>query len=209
MTNPWLDIPLEDYEGHMTSPAVQQLEVLSDLFAEALAFRRPATVAVLGVAGGNGLDRVDSAITERVVGLDINPIYLDAVSERYAHLRGLELHCVDLKKQVFDTKLHPVQLVHASLFFEFAGVDTGLDNALKLVAPDGAISVVLQRPSSSESTVGKSGFASLQRLQTHVTLIDPLDFCALMHQQGFQLIHETENSLVGGKAFWMGIFVRP
>jgi hypothetical protein len=51
MGNPWLSLPLEDYEGHMNSPEVWQLGVLCDLFAEALAICRPASIAILGVAG--------------------------------------------------------------------------------------------------------------------------------------------------------------
>jgi hypothetical protein len=71
MANPWLNIPLADYEGHMGSAQVQQLDALSELFAEALERCRPASIAVLGIAGGNGLDRVDSGITKRIVGIDI------------------------------------------------------------------------------------------------------------------------------------------
>lgn len=63
LANPWLSIPLEDYEGHMSSPEVGQLDALAELFGEALEYRRPASVAVLGVADGNGLDRVDPKIT--------------------------------------------------------------------------------------------------------------------------------------------------
>ena len=60
MSNSWLQIPLSDYEGHMNSAMVQQLRALSDLFAQALASRQPASVAIAGIAGGNGLDRAAS-----------------------------------------------------------------------------------------------------------------------------------------------------
>ncbi len=77
VANPWLSIDLADYEGHMSAPSVGQLEVLSDLFEEVLRYCRPESVAVLGVAGGNGLDRIDTADTKRVVGVDIHPGYLE------------------------------------------------------------------------------------------------------------------------------------
>jgi hypothetical protein len=96
MANPWLSIPLEDYEGHMNSREVHQLDALSELFAEALACCRPQSVAVLGIAGGNGLDRIDRTITKRIVGLDVNPSYLEAVRHRYSSSEDLELWCVDL-----------------------------------------------------------------------------------------------------------------
>jgi hypothetical protein len=41
MSNPWLNIPLAGYEGHMRSDKVQQLDALSKLFAAALERCRP------------------------------------------------------------------------------------------------------------------------------------------------------------------------
>ncbi|HEY3739808.1 MAG TPA: hypothetical protein VGL53_08185, partial [Bryobacteraceae bacterium] len=116
--NPWLHIPLADYEGHMASPDVAQLDALADLFAEALAIRRPDSVAVLGVAGGNGLDRIDWDVTRRVLGFDINPSYLEAVRLRFGD--AVELHCVDLATGPV-AGIDPVKLVHAALVFEPAG----------------------------------------------------------------------------------------
>src|SRR5437667_3575240 len=133
MSNPWLCIPLSEYEGHMSSAAVQQFIALSDLFAEALGLCRPGSIAVLGIAGGNGLDRIDASVTKRVVGLDINQSYLDAVRVRSSALGGLELHCVDLATE--SVALEPLDLVHAAMVFEHAGVGRCLENALALVAP--------------------------------------------------------------------------
>jgi hypothetical protein len=36
MFTPWLSIPLEDYEGRMGYPGVQQLTALAELFKRAL-----------------------------------------------------------------------------------------------------------------------------------------------------------------------------
>jgi threonine dehydrogenase-like Zn-dependent dehydrogenase len=206
MSNPWSDIPLADYEGHMNAPEVWQLGALSDLFAEAVALRRPASVAILGVAGGNGLDRIDGAVTSRVVGLDVNPLYLDAVRQRYAELLGLELDCVDLAEETIS--IEPVQLVHAALVFEHTGVGRALENAISLVAAGGALSVVLQLPGEAGQDVGKGGFASIQKLVLHFSLIDPAGFRAAMEERDFRLVHETRRALPAGKAFWMGIFLR-
>jgi hypothetical protein len=206
MPNPWLDIPLADYEGHMNSPEVQQLEVLSDLFAEAISFRPPSSIAVLGVAGGNGLDRIDGNITSRVVGLDVNPQYLDAVRHRYSHHPRLELHCIDLAEQAIN--IEPVQLVHAALVFEHTGVSRALENAISLVADAGALSVVLQLPSKVSHEIGRGGFASMQKLASHFSLIDPAVLRAALEERAFRLIHETSRELPASKAFWMGIFLR-
>jgi hypothetical protein len=204
MSNPWLNIPLSDYEGHMGSAQVQQLDVLSDLFAEALGCCRPASIAVLGIAGGNGLERVDSGTTKRIVGLDINPLYLEEVRRRYAGKFALELHCVDLAERLVN--LAPVQLVHAALVFEHAGVDLCLENALSLVAPGGAFSVVLQLPSESEAGVGASAFPTMQSLKPHFSLIDPGWFKGTLAQRGFGLTHQEQRSLPAGKSLWMGVF---
>ena len=73
MANPWLSIPLQDYEGHMGRDNAQQLSVLSELFKRALDICTPDSVAVLGIAGGNGLEHLDhcSALQLRRVRTEI------------------------------------------------------------------------------------------------------------------------------------------
>jgi len=204
MPNPWLSIPLSDYEGHMESPEVRQLGILSELFAETLSRCRPGSVAVLGIAGGNGLDHIDGAITKRVVGLDVNPAYLEAARSRFARKCDLELHCVDLAEQRVD--LEPVQLVHAALVFEHAGVDLCLENAISLVAPGGALSVVLQLPAEAQQNVGASRFSAMQTLKSHFQFVDPAWLSRKLAERNFRLMHQTRRSMPAGKGFWMGIF---
>ena len=207
MSNPWLAVPLSEYEQHMSSVEVQQLGALSDLFAEATGCCRPFSIAVLGIAGGNGLDHIDSSITARVVGLDLNPLYLDAVRQRYSHLPGLELHCVDLSEQ--HVELEPVQLVHAALIFEHAGADCCLENAISMIVPGGNLSVVLQLPTESGQTVGASQFSSIQNLKHHFCVISSAWLCESLAGRGFRLIHQTTRALPAGKGFWAGIFSAP
>ena len=204
MSNPWLEIPLADYEGHMGSPEVQQLRALSDLFAEALAFTQPASVAIAGIAGGNGLDRIATVTTRRIVGLDINPEYLEAVRNRYGDLPGLELLDVDLSATPAPTE--PVDLLHAALFFEHAGFDQSLDNTLALIAPHGTCSIVLQLPGGI--SIGPSGFASLQNLKSTFKLVPPDHVKRELQTRGFVLTTEKQVAVPGEKAFWMGIFRR-
>ena len=161
---------------------------------------------MLGIAGGNGLDHVVGNITGRIVGLDVNPLYLEEVRRRYAGKCDLELHCVDLAAQPVD--LEPLQLVHAALVFEHAGVDLCLKNALSLVAPCGFLSAVLQLPSDFEQGVSASQFPSIQRLKSHFSLIGPAWFHDTLTQHEFSLRHEVRRSLVSGKSLWMGVFGR-
>jgi endonuclease/exonuclease/phosphatase family metal-dependent hydrolase len=50
LKNPWLYIPVADYEGHMACREVRQLDALADLFAEAVEFAQAE-------CGERGLDR--------------------------------------------------------------------------------------------------------------------------------------------------------
>jgi SAM-dependent methyltransferase len=204
--NPWLALPLEDYEGHMGSEAVGQLQPLADLFGEALARLRPRSVAVLGVAGGNGLEHVDATITTRVVGIDVNAAYLDATRQRFPELRGLELHCADLQHDLLDVA--PVSLVHAALVFEHAGTARCLDNAVSLVSAGGHLSVVLQLPSDQHAGVTPTAFASMATLADDFALVDPHQLRRVLAQRGLRLTHQARLTLSTGKAFWSGYFER-
>jgi len=206
MANPWLNVPLADYEGHMNSPGVAQLEALSELFAEALKQCRPESVAVMGIAGGNGLERIDSSVTHRVVGIDINPAYLDVVRQRFGHMQGLDLMCANLAEKIVT--LPPVQLVHAALVFEHAGAGPCLDNALSMVGHGARLSVVLQLPSETEPGVGNGRFPSMQTLSAGFILIDPATLRETIEARGFRIVCESRRGLPAGKAFWMGLFAQ-
>ena len=190
----------------MGSAGVQQLSVLSELFKRALERSHPESVAVLGMAGGNGLEQINSAVTKRIVGLDINPRYLDTVQQRLGVLSGLELHCRDLTER--DFSLAPVALVHAALIFEHVGLGVALENALSLVAPGGALSVVLQLSSDAEQAVASTRYTSMQTLKQDFALIDISEFQRLLGPKGFQLVEQENRSLPAGKALWLGVFVQ-
>ncbi|HEY6990015.1 MAG TPA: class I SAM-dependent methyltransferase [Bryobacteraceae bacterium] len=206
MSNPWLAIPLEDYEGHMRSPGVEQLAILADLFKRVLSSYRPESVAVLGVAGGNGLEQIDRTVTKRIVGVDINQRYLDEVRRRFGALAGLELHCCDLAER--KPKLAPVALVHAALIFEHVGLDTALENALSLVATSGWLSVVLQLPSEEEQGVAPTRYASMQMLKQDFALIGTRELQRRLRPRGFELVQQQIRSLPAGKAVWLGVFAK-
>lgn len=205
--NPWLALPLDDYEGHMGSASVNQLAPLADLFGEALARLRPRSVAVLGVAGGNGLDHVDGTLTTRVVAVDVNPAYLDATKARFPDLRGLELRCADLEHDDLHD-IEPVSLVHAALLFEHAGTGRCLDNAVSLVARGGHLSVVLQMPSEGQAAVTPTAFESMATLAGDFAFVDPHQLRRVLAQRELRLTHQARRTLSSGKAFWSGYFER-
>ena len=158
-----------------------------------------------GVAGGNGLERIDCAVTRRIVGLDINPAYLEAVRRRFAVLPGLELHCVDLGAQVVDVV--PVRLVHAALIFEHAGTGRCLEHAVRMVGEGGRMSVVLQLQGREED-VAPTPYASIQALREGFRLVEPEWLCGNLRERGLRMEREERRELRGGKGFWMGVFGR-
>ena len=203
--NPWLSIPLGDYEGHMSAPGVEQLSALSFLFLRALQRARPRSLAVLGIAGGNGLEHVGRDIS-RVVGIDFHAEYLSEVRRRFPAL-PLELHCLDLSAN--RVQLEPVDLVHAGLLFEHTGLGLALDNALSLVVPGGFLSVVLQLPSSGDADVAQTPFTSIQSLKDHFALVGFDELRDLVESKGLDPVMDEAMALPGGKAFWLGVFSRP
>lgn len=206
LSQPWLSVPLRDYEAHMNSHPVAQLGALSELFGEALRERQPRSVAILGIAGGNGLERIDPAVTSRVCGIDINPEYLETVRQRHAGLTGLDLHCLDLAAQ--RAAIAPFEMVHAALIFEHAGLDGCLDNAVDLVAPGGVLSVVLQLPSATEPAVGSSTVASVQAHRDSFHFVDCAELGRELERRGFHFVRSVQRPVASGKAFWMGLFRR-
>jgi len=190
----------------MTAPGVDQLGALSALFAKALRHCQPASVAVLGIAGGNGLEHLDARVTTRIVGIDVNQEYLDAVRKRYAILPGLELHCVDLANE--NANLEPTKLVHAALIFEHAGVDLCLDNALAMVSPEGRFSAVLQLPGKPGHEVSPTAFAAMQHLKSEFALIDPAWLRKTLEARNWILEDQIQIPLPSEKGLWLGIFRR-
>ena len=204
--NPWLEIPLDEYEGHMRAPGVEQLGVLSELFASALATSQPRSIAVLGIAGGNGLEAVNPSVTTRVVGVDINPLYLEATGRRFEAILNLELHCLDLASQEVD--IAPAGFVHAGLIFEHAGTDRCLDNALTMLGHDGGLSAILQLPSTAAHEVGPSPFPAMSKLAGAFSLVNPDGLTEELMTRGLELVHHATRPLPSGKSFWLGIFKR-
>jgi hypothetical protein len=86
-------------------------------------------VVILGIAGGNGLHRVDLAVTTRIPGTDLNPSYLECRSPPLSPHSRLELYCLELAEKIVDlrTRLH-------ALIFEHAGIVRCRENAARLVA---------------------------------------------------------------------------
>lgn len=200
MHNPWLDIPLADYEAHMALPEIGQARLLSDIFADALRTHVPDSVAVIGCAGGNGLERISPECTTRVVGVDLNPDYLKQTRQRFdGKFQSLELIHADIERDA--PPVAPVRLVFAALVLEYVNPEKALPRLRDMLAGNGVLITVLQRPSPHMPAVSPSPFESLRALDAVLRHIEPAclsDVCARHGLGEFSAsLHTTDN----GKQF--------
>jgi len=205
--NPWLTIPLDDYEGHMGSPDVDQSSLLSELFRAALIRHRPHSLAVLGCAGGNGFDQIDPSTTERIFAIDINPGYTAEVSARYqSRLPGLQALTIDIQTTALPAMA--IDLVHAGLVLEYVDVPCIIPKIAAMVVPGGTLHAVLQLPSNNMPSVSTTRFTSLQRLTPSMRLVSPDDLIKLalganLGLQGKEIVQSS-----AGKMFAVLTFER-
>jgi trans-aconitate methyltransferase len=205
MRNPWLDIPLADYEAHMALPTVDQSELIAQQLARLVRNYSPRSVAVLGCAGGNGFDRlVESAVT-RVVGVDINPAFVEETRRRYGdRIPGLELYVADVQEP--GTRFDPVDLIYAGLILEYVDLPKTMDALRSWCRPDAVLAVLTQLPHESMAHVSPSPYHSLQSLDSGMRLVCDRDLRREASRVGFALMHSVTLVSNGGKQFRMHEF---
>lgn len=191
----------------MGPSGVDQLAALSVLFAEVYNRVRPARVAVLGCATGNGFEHVDPAVTRRLVGVDVNPEYLALARERHGRLAGI-LDLVCQPAESCDLGVSSMDLVFAGLFFEYVEPGPMLERIASWLAPGGTLSVVLQMPTASSPAVSKTAYESLRVLEGFLHLVPPEELRRLTLRAGLTPENEREIPLPCGKAFYEMIFTR-
>ncbi len=200
MGNPWLDIPLDDYEGHMSLPEVGQAQMISDQFDRAIKRWSPASIAVIGCAGGNGLERIAVGTLERIIAVDVNPGYLEQTRVRHAQrLPELELICADI--QSASGRYEPVDLTYAALLFEYVDVRSTLKTLKINSRPSAVLTTVLQLPHGTLSTISQSPYPSLGTLATAITLVSPEVLCRAAVEVGFAIADSATIELSSGKKF--------
>jgi SAM-dependent methyltransferase len=199
--NPWLTIPLSDYENHMDLPEVGQAPYLAGRLAEWARSTGARSVAVLGCAGGNGFDLLPRPQVRRVVGIDLNPGYLEAARARHRdRFPRLELLAGDLLDPSFPLP-KPVDLAFAGLFLEYVDVAGALARIRALLVPGGRLGVVLQLPNAAIAEVTPSPYRSLERLGGLMALVDPERFTTLAETAGYRPVSAQTARLASGKSF--------
>ncbi len=204
--NPWLSIPAADYEGHMASHGVQQLQYLGAVFGELIAAHRPRDLAVLGCATGNGFERIPPA-TRTVIGLDINPDYLAIARARHARrLPGLRLVCADLS--AYAPEPRSLDLIFAGLLLEYVDPRVVIAKADVWLRDPGVLAVVLQLPAPGAGPVTATPYESLKALEPVMQLVDAGEVGRLAAARGFTEVDARVDTLPTGKEFHVGVFAR-
>jgi ubiquinone/menaquinone biosynthesis C-methylase UbiE len=205
--NPWLTIPVADYEGHMDSPNVGQTRFLSAVFKTVLSDYHPARILVVGCATGNGFEHIDFDSIERIVALDINPGYLGVLRKRYSnYLDKIELICNDVNACKFEP--HTFDLIHCGLIFEYVDPAKAVRNITKWLSRSGFLTIVLQVPDKKLKKVSDTSYNSLKRLDKIMHLVDPQEFNSIALSNNLTQVKEEIAQLKSGKEFYTSVYKR-
>lgn len=200
MSNPWESIRLEDYEDHMSAPEVMQLQLLEKITGEQIIDSTHNTIAILGVAGGNGLNHISTRETTVVYAIDINQSYLEICSERYSHLKGiLKLQCFDLSD--INTELPESDLLICNLIIEYLGEESFISLITRNKSRIKRISCVIQENNSNNFVSASELTSRLSALLTTHFIINRFKLKELFEENGFSLTKESSYGLPNGKNF--------
>ena len=205
MNNPWLTIPLEEYEGHMAMPEVGQAKMLANEFEELLRNYTPTSAAIIGCAGGNGFEEAAKAGVTRLVGIDINSTYIADAKARYAgQMMGLELYCADIEGDMPELRL--VNMIYGALVFEYVDIAKALKNLRGICLPNGILAALLQLPKEGTANVSPSPFVTLNELSSIMRLVPPDDFRKVAEGLGFGFLSQKLITLESKKQFSLQLF---
>lgn len=198
MGNPWEEISLEDYENHMKLDTVRQLQGLNELMKDQLGDYPASRVMILGIAGGNGLEHIQTGRFEKIYGVDVNAAYLEAAAARYPELNGvLECLCIDLTEE--PCRLPEADLVVANLLIEYIGYEC-FQKAIRHVRPE-YVSCIIQINKADSWVSGSPYLHVFDRLEQVHHDLDSEGLEKAMAAIGCQTVKRLEHGLPNGKKF--------
>ena len=201
--NPWLEIPASDYERHMEQ--VGQLQLINRVFQYLVASVAAKSVVILGCTTGNGVEHIDFSRITRIVGIDINPDYLELARQRYGtNAEQIEWRCADLNTvNIGDREF---DLIYGALIFEYLDVDMVLPKIYQALRPTGRLGVVLQLPTQELPAVSATPYTSLEKLASIMKLLTAEQFRASAMRHRLVEIEGQCITLSSGKTFFVGIY---
>lgn len=198
-TNPWNNIPLEDYEKHMQHDDVAQAQLLNTLTYKYLKKYNPENILFLGISGGNGLEHIASDKVQKVCGIDINQTYLDETKKRYSDKLGqLELFNLDIGNST--QSIISADFIWAALIFEYVDLEKAFLFIEKNINKSANIIITIQSNNGAGS-VSQTGVESIKSVKDIFKTVrrDTLEETA--SKFGFKLSGSEENVLPNGKSF--------
>jgi ubiquinone/menaquinone biosynthesis C-methylase UbiE len=206
-TNPWLLIPADDYEGHMSDENVGQLQALNKIFGDVLKIYSPESLCVLGCTTGNGFENIIPAITKKITGMDLNEKYLEILRERFGKkITGMELICADLNDIILPEE--SFDMIYAALIFEYIETQKALENIYRSLKKNGKLVAVLQVKNEKMSAVSKTQYQSLKLLSPCFNYVDSNLFGNYTERVGLTKEKSYEYDLKTGKKFFVGVFIK-
>lgn len=198
MKNPWEKISLTDYENHMKLDSVMQLQAMNGMMKNQFNAYPVSSVAVFGVAGGNGLEYIQKDKFKKVYGIDINSDYLKEVNKRYSELdEVLECLCIDLINET--DKLPEADMVIANLLIEYIGYEC-FQKAIKQVNPK-YVSCIIQI-NIEDNWVSHSPYLHIfDGLEQIHHQMEEQTLEQEMLEIGYHVINTLEHPLPNGKKF--------
>ena len=198
MNNPWEDISLSDYENHMSLGSVMQLQTLNSFMKDQFGAFPVDTAIVLGVAGGNGLEHIDTDKYRTVYGIDINEDYLKEANKRHKDKEKV-LRCLQLDLINESDRLPHADLVIANLLVEYIGYDA-FRNALEKIAPE-YVSAVIQINTDTKAWVSDSPYLhAFDRLDEVHHQMEEHALKECLKEAGFTHTGTKREDLPNGKA---------
>jgi ubiquinone/menaquinone biosynthesis C-methylase UbiE len=203
--NPWLQIPADDYEKHMSSPNVAQLQLLSEIFANVIEEYSPDSICVLGCTAGYGFEKLIDRSFEKVVGIDINLSYLAKCRNWFIEdVQNLNLICADLNElELADSSF---ELIYAALIFEYVEIDKLLPKIFNWLKPNGVLNVVLQLPGKASSPVSDTECESIKLLSSIMKLVPVDEFNKTAIRCGLIEVISYVHKIFNGKSFYVGLY---
>jgi SAM-dependent methyltransferase len=198
--NPWLEIPLIDYERHMALPEIGQARMLSGQLKLAVEANKPQSLALIGCAGGNGLETIIGGSVRRIVGIDINAQYIEIIHSRFCNFfEQLEVYIGNIENIRYE--IAPVELIFSGLIFEYVEVVSAINTMKNICLPNGRLFILLQNPDATVRPVSPSPYTSLKALASFMQLKKTGDVISASQNAGFTLLASNQITLASGKQF--------
>jgi hypothetical protein len=199
MKNPWEKLDLAIYEDHMNLDNVAQIPLLNKIMKSQFFTFDVDSIAIWGVAGGNGLEHISFRDFKEIFCIDLNKEYLKKVKKRYSNLDCINIEKLDLND--LSISLHYADIVIANLLIEYMGIKNFIAQIDKN-SPKYVSCVIQKNNNNNQNFVSNSPYTnSLKNISKLAISIDKRELIFEMSEIGFECIFDENYSLINNKEF--------